>query len=70
MLLNSAPVRPDAGVVAEARVVVPIGRVGEGAFQSGAGRKFNIYLPNLFLNLYVNPIWTLKPHVTSSTPSC
>ena len=42
--LNCAPVRPDAGVVAEARVVVPVGRVGEGALQSEERRKFNINL--------------------------
>ena len=36
-LLGAVPVRPHAGVVADAGVVVPVGRVGEGALQSGEG---------------------------------
>ena len=55
--MNSAPVRPDAGVVAEAGVVVPVGRVGEGALQSGGREKIqHIFVLRRFIYHALNCI--------------
>ena len=63
-LLNCAPllalpVRPNAGVVAQAGVVVPVGRVGEGTLQSGGKKGRERLAQHSLTHLHISKVITL-----------